>query len=369
MPWPVLLLARELDLGGSERQMTEIAKTLDRSRFVPHVGCFRPQGIRNAELAARGVPIIHFPVDSFTSFGAISQAWRLANYIRQQGIQLVHTFDYPTTLFAVPVARRLTRAVVVSSQRSHRSLIPRKYLRWIRMTDRISDATVVNCEFVGQHLRNDEGVPSAQIRLCYNGVDLDAFEPRNTERDSTPQSPLTMGVVCALRPEKDLGTLIEAFARVKRPGWRLLIVGSGSMLDNLRLRVDASGLADDCSFVPATGNVAQWLRAIDIFVLPSRSEALSNSLLEAMACGCCPVASRVGGTPELIRHGQNGMLFEPGDVDGLSTVLEALAELPLLREQLAQGARSTAQQFSMRASARCMEEIYTELMEAVERRR
>ena len=153
MAWPVLLLARELDLGGSERQMTEIAKTLDRSRFIPHVGCFRPQGIRNAELAARGVPIVHFPVDSFASFGAISQAWRLADYIRQQGIRLVHTFDYPTTLFAVPVARLGTRAVVVSSQRSHRSLIPRKYLRWIRMTDRMSDAIVVNCEFVGRHLR------------------------------------------------------------------------------------------------------------------------------------------------------------------------------------------------------------------------
>ncbi len=180
MAWPVLLLARELDLGGSERQMTEIAKTLDRSRFIPHVGCFRPQGIRNAELAARGVPIVHFPVDSFASFGAICQAWRLADYIRQQGIRLVHTFDYPTTLFAVPVARLGTRAVVVSSQRSHRSLIPRKYLRWIRMTDRMSDAIVVNCEFVGRHLRKDEGVPSARIRLCYNGVDLDAFEPRES---------------------------------------------------------------------------------------------------------------------------------------------------------------------------------------------
>jgi len=369
MAWPVLLLARELDLGGSERQMTEIAKTLDRSRFIPHVGCFRPQGIRNAELAARGVPIVHFPVDSFASFGAICQAWRLADYIREQGIRLVHTFDYPTTLFAVPVARLGTRAVVVSSQRSHRSLIPRKYLRWIRMTDRMSDAIVVNCEFVGRHLRTDEGIPGAQIRLCYNGVDLDAFEPRNTERDSQPQNPLTIGVVCALRPEKDLETLIEAFARVKRPGLRLLIVGSGSMLDNLRLRVDASGLADDCKFVPATANVAQWLRAIDIFVLPSRSEALSNSLLEAMACGCCPVASRVGGTPELIQHGANGMLFEPGDVDGLSTVLETLAELPLLREQLAAGARSTAQQFSIGESARCMEQIYTELIESVERRR
>lgn len=357
MAWPVLLLARELDLGGSERQMTEIAKTLDRSRFEPHVGCFRPQGIRHAELAARGVPIVHFPVDSFASFGALSAAASLRRYIQRHGIRLVHTFDYPLTLFAVPVVGWCTRAVVVSSQRSHRSLIPSKYRRLIRMTDRIADAIVVNCEFVRQHLRDDEGVPAARIRLCYNGVDLDEFVPRETPRDS-----VAIGVVCALRPEKDLTTLIEAFARMRRSGVRLLIVGSGSMVGDLRSRAEARGLAQDCTFIPGTAQVAEWLRAIDIFVLPSKSEALSNSLLEAMASGCCPVASRVGGNTELVRHGENGMLFEAGDADQLTNELETLLELPALREQLAARARLTAEQFSIAASARRMEEIYTELI-------
>jgi len=362
MAWPVLLLARELDLGGSERQMTEIAKTLDRSRFSPHVGCFRPQGIRSAELAAAGVPIVHFPVDSFTSFGALGEAWKLGSYILQNKIRLVHTFDYPLTLFAVPLARWTTRAVVVSSQRSHRSLIPHKYRRWIRMTDHIAQAIVVNCEFVRRHLQNNEGVPESRIRLCYNGVDLDEFAPGETPRDA-----LTIGVVCALRPEKDVKTLIEAFVRVRRSGLRLLIVGSGSMLEELRGLAEASGLGSDCAFVPATGMVAQWLRAIDIFVLPSRSEALSNSLLEAMACGCCPVASRVGGNTELIRHGENGMLFEAGNVDQLENILATLLERRELREQLAARARSTAEQFSIGASTRRMEEIYTELIDAAER--
>ncbi len=362
MAWPVLLLARELDLGGSERQITEIAKTLDRSRFDPHVGCFRPQGIRNAELCAAGVPIVHFPVNSFASLRALSEAWKLANYIRRHRIRLVHSFDYPLTLFGVPVARCLTRAVVVSSQRSHRSLIPRKYRRLVQWTDHMADAIVVNCEFVQRHLRTNEGVLAERMRLCYNGVDLDQFARRESPRDA-----LAIGVVCALRPEKDVTTLIEAFARIRRPGLRLMIVGSGSMQEELRAVAAARGLAGDCTFVPATGQVAEWLRAIDIFVLPSRSEALSNALLEAMACGCCPVASRVGGNVELIRHGENGMLFEAGDVEQLSGVLDTLVELRVLREQLAARARSTAEQFSIRASAARMEEIYTELIEAAER--
>ena len=73
------------------------------------------------------------------------------------------------------------------------------------------------------------------------------------------------------------------------------------------------GIFPDCVFEPATPRVADWLHAIDIFVLPSLSEALSNSLMEAMACGCCVAASRVGGNPELVAHGETGMLFEPRD--------------------------------------------------------
>ncbi len=107
------------------------------------------------------------------------------------------------------------------------------------------------------------------------------------------------------------------------------------MLERLRSQAQARGLAPDCIFAPATANVAECLRSIDIFVLPSRSEALSNSLLEAMACGCCPVASSVGGNSELIRHGENGMLFEAGDVDQLCHVLEPLIEHRELRQTLA----------------------------------
>ena len=353
----MLLLARELDLGGSERQMTEIAKTLDRSRFAPHVGCFRPQGMRGAELAAAGVPVVDFPVNSFLSFGALREAWNLRSYIRRHGIRLVHAFDYPLTLFAVPVTRWSTRAIAVSSQRSHRSLIPGKYRRWIRATDQMADAIVVNCEFVRRNLEAEEGVPSGRIRLCYNGVDLDEFRPHESPRGS-----LTIGVVCALRPEKDLGTLIDAFARLKHSGLKLLIAGSGSMLEQLRSQAQLRGLAPDCIFAPATANVAECLRSIDIFVLPSRSEALSNSLLEAMACGCCPVASRVGGNVELICHGENGMLFEAGDADELCRVLTLLISHPELRRELSLRARSVAECFSISASARRMEAIYTELI-------
>ena len=366
MPWPVLLMARALDGGGSERQLREIAKALDRLRFQPHAGCFRPEREGRRELEAGGIPVAHFPVYSFRSLGAVSGAFELARYVRRHKIRLVHTFDYPTTVFAVPACRLLTSVSVVSSQRSHRDLIPRGYRRLIRMTDHMADAIVVNCDFVRRHLERDEHVPPRQIQLCYNGIDLETFRSLSTPRPAElPRESFVIGVVCALRPEKGLPTLLQAFARVRhlRAGMKLAIVGDGPMLPSLQSESESLGIRQDCVFALSTNQVADWLRAMDIFVLPSLSEALSNALMEAMACGCPVVASNVGGTPELVWNGERGLLFEPGDAAGLAAALQTLLEDDARRKRLGQaGARFLRERFSIQASAHRMGEIYEQLI-------
>jgi glycosyltransferase involved in cell wall biosynthesis len=361
-------MAYQLDQGGSERQMTEIAKALDRSRFEPHVGSFRPEGLRGRELRDAGVPILHLPVRSFASPSAISGAWQLARYIRRHRIRLVHTYDYPLTVFAVPVARYLTPAIVASSTRGHRELIPGNYLKLVRITDHIVKTIVVNCEFLKRHLVQDENVPSNRIEVCYNGLDLEQFRPRNSPRPAAlPPDALVIGVVCVLRPEKGLSTLLKAFAEIRDlgPRLKLAIVGSGPMRDLLEADARTLGIQEHCVFAPATKDVADWLRAIDIFVLPSLSEALSNSLMEAMACGCCAVASNVGGNPELVRDGENGLLFELRDAAGLSKALRTLVENQSLRRRLAAaGEQMMRERFSIRSSAERMADIYTKLIGA-----
>src|SRR5215471_13608160 len=109
-PIPVLLMVRELNVGGTERQMTETAMALDRSRFDTRVGCFRPAGMRGDELRAAGVPIVQFPVPSLFS---IQGALRIAAYIREHGIRLVHTYDTPANLYGVPSARMAGTPIVL----------------------------------------------------------------------------------------------------------------------------------------------------------------------------------------------------------------------------------------------------------------
>ena len=366
MPWPVLLMARALEGGGSERQLREVAKALDRSRFQPHAGCFRPDGAGRRELEAAGVPVVHFPVYSFLSPRAMWGAFHLMRYMHRHKIRLIHTFDYPTTVFAVPAGRFLTSAAVLSSQRSHRDLIPREYRRLVRMTDHLVDGIVVNCDFARRHLEQEERVPAARIQLCYNGIDLETFGAGETPRppELTGDS-FVIGVVCALRPEKGLSTLLQAFARVRhlRASMKLAIVGDGPILESLRAEARTLGIREDCIFALSTPQVTEWLRAVDIFVLPSLSEALSNALMEAMACGCPVVASNVGGNPELVRNGETGLLFKPGDVERLAMALQVLIENQSLRQRLAEaGAKFVRERFSIRASAERMGEIYEQLI-------
>jgi len=171
-----------------------------------------------------------------------------------------------------------------------------------------------------------------------------------------------IGVVCALRPEKGLGLLMDAFHRVKasRPGVKLLIVGSGPMLGQLQSVGDA-----DCHFQPAQPDVAPWLRAMDIFVLPSLSEALSNALMEAMGCGCCPLASDTGGNPELVQDGETGLLFPPGDSAALAAQLARVLDDVEYRRRLAAAAeRRIREHFTREQAARTMGQIYAEFLGA-----
>jgi glycosyltransferase involved in cell wall biosynthesis len=357
-------MARELGLGGTERQLAEMALSLDRDRFEPHLGCFTSGGFRAAELRSAGVPILELGVRSLVSGSAVAGARRMGAYLARHDIALVHAFDVPLDLFAVPVARWYRTPVVLSSMRAHRDLTPGVTRHLLRLTDRMVDGIVVNSRAVARELTEHDGVPPSLLRLAYNGLDTSVFR-REGERavlpwDGAATGTLVIGIVCALRPEKGLRTLIEAFRKVKatRPGVKLVIVGSGPALQELQAAGDG-----DCHFQPAVRSVAPWLRAMDIFVLPSLSEAFSNSLMEAMGCGCCPVASRVGGNPELVTDGETGLLFPVGDAAALAERLALLLDQPDYRRRLAEQAERRMQEhFTRRQAARTMGGIYQEFL-------
>lgn len=359
-------MVRSLGQGGCERDATKLAVGLDRSRFVPHVGVFQLGGVRTAEVESAGVPIAHFPVKSLLNSSVLRVARELGRYVRENGIKIVHAFDVPTDLFAAPAARWQGVPVVVTAQLSHRSMYDRFGRLTLPLTDWLSDAIVVNSNAVADSLRRSIGFPKRRIYVCYNGVDTQQFYPAPGQRPlELAHASIVVGSVCVMRSEKRMDWVIRAFARVREfdPQMRLLLVGSGPEIPGLERLINELGIQDVSYFVPTQDNVVPWLQAIDIYINSSSTESFPNGLLEAMACGCFPIGSRVGGIPELITDGENGLLFNASDQDELAAMLKLAITNESFRQQAREkAARRARQEFSMQKNVSRMESLYERLL-------
>ena len=358
---PILLSVRKLDWGGIERDVTKLVTGFNRERFAPHVAVYQSGGMRMAEVKRVGVPILNLNISSFASPRLVSSALKFRRWIVERRIRVVHAYD-SSAAFAVPLARLLRVPLVLSSTLGYRELFDPRTRKQLAFADRLVDGVVVNCEAMRRHMIGDYGFRPERTLLCYNGVETSEFFPAPAPKpDPVADASLVIGSVCVLRPEKRMELLIEAFAPLQRMkiGLKLLILGSGPELPKLRDRAAQLGLQQYCVFMPAVPAVAPYLRAMDIFVSCSSSEAFSNAILEAMACGCCPVGSRVGGTPELIADGKRGLLFESGNVEELSRKLATLVENDSLRCTFARNAANfAAHNLNMQVAIGRMEQIY-----------
>ena len=341
-PIPVLMLARELGCyGGIERDISKFARQLGRYGIEPHVACFRPGGARWSEIADAGIPIFSIAVTSFKSRSAISGALELRRYVAEHQIQVLHAFDAAANLFGMPAARWMGIPVALTSHLWCREFLPFWMQIALAAADTLATGLFVNSHAVADNLASKWRVPANRIHVCHNGFEPHEFFAGERARPKQVRdASVVIGTVAVLREEKNIHLLVEAFAAVHKidASARLLIVGEGPMRETVQQRARDLAIVESCIFENATPHPADWMRAIDVFVLPSRSEAFPNSLLEAMACGCCPVVSRVGGTPELVSHNERGILVAPNDVQQLAEALIFLTKEPGRRLQMAESA-------------------------------
>lgn len=339
-------MVQQFTQGGSERQCAQAAIALRKTGHEVHAAAMRAGGMRAADLEAADIPLTIFPVRSFAS----SDPWRTGlefrRFLKQRGIDIVHTFDVPSNAFAIPWARAAGVRKVFASQRAHRQLTPTALRPLQALSDRLAHGIVVNCQSVREELVRDYAIPPSKIHVVYNGIDTEVFS-RSGPIAALPFPPgaIVIGTLCALRPEKDLDALQKAFALLASefPEAHLLFVGDGPE----RAALEANAIPGRTHFAGAQSHTPPWYRAIDIFVLPSRSEALSNSLLEAQACGCHVIASDAGGNPEAAPA-----LFPVGDSQALAAYLRTMmtAKLP--------AARPLDERFTIERMRRRLEELY-----------
>lgn len=194
------------------------------------------------------------------------------------------------------------------------------------------------------------GFPPKRIVRIPNGVDPRRFVPvdettRRARHAALGAAGPVLTFVGRLHAQKDIATLLHATARLREewPGIHVLLVGAGPEEDALRCLARDLGLQERVSFTGGVADVIPYLDATDVFIHPSRAEGMPGALLEAMACGLPCVATRIGGTEDVITDGEDGFLVPPGDVRSLGAAIARLLKDPVLARRLGAQARATVE--------------------------
>jgi L-malate glycosyltransferase len=342
----ILHVIDNLEVGGTETQMVQMAQRLASSFDRVTVATLRAGGPLTEQLKEAGIEIVEFPKRrTMLSFQAAYQLIRMAWFIRREKIEVVHAHDLWANLMAIPAARLARARVIISSQRNLATLwwytpFRRKFIRHVHL---LAKHVVVNSMAVKQLMENEFRIPAERLHVLNNGVDFERFSKPRVDRQAlfpglASNSTLIVNVANMNTEIKGHAVLIEAAKEIcaSSPGVHFAFIGDGPLRRHLENRVRESGLQDRFLFLGRRRDVAEILSCADIFVFPSFAEGLPNSVLEAAAAGLPVIATQVGGIPEIIEHGVTGLLVAPGNTQALVAAVRQFLNNPLFAEMLAQ---------------------------------
>lgn len=342
--------------GGTEHQMSELIRRLDRSIFDVHVACFGDRGELRERVHSADVTVTEFRLSGLARATTARQFWRFVRWCRRLDIRVVHACDFYGNVFALPAAAIARVPVRIGSRRD--VFIPDRtptHDRLQRLGYRFAHRIVANSKAAADRLV-EEGVSRDKVQRIENGLDLERFATGVVR----PGEPI-ISMVGNLRPGKGHDVLLNAaqivVARV--PAARFRIVGDGPLRDDLEHTVERLGLSGNVEFLGHRTDVPSLLGQSGVFVFPSMMEAAPNAVIEAMAAGLPIVASDAGGIPEVIAHERNGLLVKPGDPAALARSLLRLLDAPDLAAGFARTAREdVAKRFSFERMVKAFEDLY-----------
>jgi glycosyltransferase involved in cell wall biosynthesis len=361
----VLLLASSLGVGGAEVVVRDLARALDRRRFSISIGCMTALGSIGSELAGEGLDISVVGNENAVDYlGAL----KLRQLVADKQIDVIHSHD-THALTNASLCRLLTPGVRVVhtfhfGNYPHK---PRRELWTERIASRIADRLIAVGAVQCEQIKAVHALGDRSIRVIRNGVALaasSAGEPAFRTSISA-EGGIVVGTICSLIPQKGLFDLLRVARRVRdvRQDVRFVVVGAGKLRHELLNRRTELGL-DEAVLFPGwmTDAASRALPTFDIYFQPSLWEAMSISILEAMIAGKPVVSTLVGEAPYVIEQEREGQLFEPGDINGMSDAILALAADPGRRRAIGRAAADkVASHYTVQHMATAHEGLYLEM--------
>jgi L-malate glycosyltransferase len=337
----LFLMTNSFETGGSERQFTVLAQHLAPPQFETHLGCIS----RHGPLAQNFPDVPEFPLGgSLYGWRSLRTRLKLSRHLRQHQVQVAHAFDFYTNLTLIPAAKFARVPVVIGSHRQLGDLMTPAQFRAQAAAFCWCDAVVCNSQAAANRLIA-AGLAPGKTAIIGNALPDAAF---SALPPAFPKPPGVLRVAMVARMNhryKNQSGFLRIAAQIhpRLPSVEFVLVGDGPLRQDLEKEAAALGLGSSAIFLGDRQDMPAVLASIDVAVLTSDSESLSNVILEAMAAGLPVVAYDVGGNSELLRE-QRGALVPAGNENAFADAVQKLLADSACREQLRRSARRFAQE-------------------------
>jgi glycosyltransferase involved in cell wall biosynthesis len=363
----ILHFAQDSDTSG---YFPQLARWHDRDRYQMFFGTLQPMAPwLRAYMEQQGVECFSCDCRS-----RIAYPWgmvRLARFLRRRRIDILHAHLFEPSVIGLQaglLARVPLRMMTRHYSDYHTRIQKKWHLRLDQICTRLSHGVIAVSQHTAEHMIAVEGAPPEKVHTVLNGIDFDRVKlsspdaPERLRRELAPKNEYVVLVVGRLHPEKGYPFIFEAIAKIKgrldRPV-RLLVAGTGPFEGAFRSQVDALGCSDVVQFLGFRKDVADLMAAADLMVLPSVAEAFGLVLTEALYLGTPVVATRVGGIPEIVTDGVDGVLVPPANSQALANALTDLLGDPERRRRMAGSSRQRIEQrFQFQNMIHAYEAIY-----------
>ena len=360
-PARVFLMVNTFETGGSERQFAVLAKNLDTTKFRVHLGCVSHRGA----LADQFENVPQFPLGgSLFGWRSVRSRLQLRKHLQTNHVDVAHAFDFYTNLMVIPAARLAGVPVVIGSHRQLGDLMTPSQFRAQATVLRWSDTIVCNSDAAAHHL-SDHGIPREKLTVIANALPSEAFVAVDAalSRRSGLQR---VGMVARMNAHyKNHAGFLRIASAVKKslPHTEFVLVGDGPLRQQFEQQAASLGIADSVLFLGDRRDIPAVLASLDLAVLTSHSESLSNVILEAMAARLPVIAYNVGGNRELINQERGALIDRENENDFATAIIRLLSD-PNLRMQLGTNSRSFVEEnFSLDHIRAKYEDLYLTLLD------
>jgi glycosyltransferase involved in cell wall biosynthesis len=362
----VLILTTDSKICGTERMILSLLNHLDQERFYPYLIALKGPGDLIEAAKQIGVDGCNLGMDQ-NLFAGISAWWKI---LKQVQPDLLHSFLLHSNLLA-----RFTRLMnrnlpVISGIRTVYTPqdYGKTYGRLERLTHWLDTFFVANSELGRQTAIQYFKIPPSKIHVIANGLEMneDPVDPRH-ERQSVRmelgvnENDLVVGIIAQLRPPKRHDLLIRAIAQLKPkfPTIKLLVVGQGTIQNDLQQLASNENIVDSVIFTGYRDDARRLLHGMDLFALPSEVEGQPVSILESMDASLPVVVARTGGIPDIVIDGETGLICEPGNLESLTSKIEMILTDSSLQKNMGNaGKKRVKEEFTARKMAERFETLY-----------